>query len=79
MDNSGCFNFGLGNSHLRGIALDAKIVIVEVNENLPLCLGGSDEYLHIDEIDYIIEGSNSPVFALPPFLKPHLKKKRLLN
>lgn len=65
MDSSGCFNFGLGNSHLRGIALGAKTVIVEVNENMPLCLGGSDEYVHISEIDHIIEGSNSPIFALP--------------
>ena len=77
MDNSGCFNFGLGNSHLRGIALDAKIVIVEVNENLPLCLGGSDEYLHIDEIDYIIEGSNSPVFALPPVPEATPEEKKI--
>lgn len=66
MDKAGCFNFGLGNSHNRGMALNCKIAIVEVNENMPRCLGGSDEYVHINEIDYIIEGSNSPIFATPP-------------
>ncbi len=77
MDNSGCFNFGLGNSHLRGTALSAKrAVVVEVNENMPLCLGGSDEYLHISEIDYVIEGSNTPIFTLPqmPEATPEEKK-----
>ncbi|NLB88997.1 MAG: butyryl-CoA:acetate CoA-transferase [Syntrophomonadaceae bacterium] len=70
MDKHGCFNFGIGNSHNRGLALNCKIAIVEVNENLPRCLGGNDEYVHISEIDYIIEGSNSPVFATPPAPAP---------
>ena len=65
MDRNGCFNFGLGNSHNRGIALWADKVIVEVNENMPRCLGGNDEYVHISEVDYVIEGCNSPVFATP--------------
>lgn len=66
MDKHGCFNFGLGNSHNRGMALKAKIAIVEVNENMPVCPGGCDEYVHISEIDYIIEGSNTPIFTTPP-------------
>ncbi|HZK43051.1 MAG TPA: acetyl-CoA hydrolase/transferase C-terminal domain-containing protein [Syntrophomonadaceae bacterium] len=70
MDKHGCFNFGIGNSHNRGLALNSKIAIVEVNENLPRCLGGNDEYVHISEVDYIIEGSNSPVFATPPSPAP---------
>jgi len=70
MDKHGCFNFGLGNSHNRGLALNAKIAIVEVNENMPLCLGGCDEYVHISEIDYIIEGSNTPIFTTPPPAEP---------
>jgi butyryl-CoA:acetate CoA-transferase len=71
MDKNGCFNFGLGNSHNRGVALASKrVAIVEVNENMPRCLGGNDEYVHISEIDYIIEGSNSPIFATPPSAAP---------
>lgn len=71
MDKHGCFNFGLGNSHNRGLALGSKrVAIVEVNENMPRCLGGNDEYVHISEIDYIIEGSNTPIFATPPSAAP---------
>lgn len=71
MDKHGCFNFGLGNSHNRGLALASKrLAIVEVNENMPRCLGGNDEYVHISEIDYIIEGTNTPVFATPPSAAP---------
>jgi len=76
MDRNGCFNFGLGNSHNRGVALWADIRIVEVNENMPRCLGGNDEYVHISEIDYIIESKNSPVFTTPklPEASPEEKK-----
>lgn len=67
MDNQGNFNFGIGNAHNRVLALQRKrVTIVEVNENMPRCLGGEGEYLNIQEIDYIIEGSNSPIFTTPP-------------
>lgn len=70
MDESGCFNFGLGNSYTRALFLNTEITIVEVNENMPRCLGGNDEYFHVSEVDYIIEGSNTPVFSLPPSPPP---------
>lgn len=65
MDEHGYFNFGLANSYNRAQALGAQISIVEVNQNMPRCLGGIEEGVHISEIDYIIEGSNSPMFTLP--------------
>lgn len=77
MDKNGCFNFGLGNSHNRGLALWADIAIVEVNENMPRCLGGNDEYVHISEIDYIIEGSNSPIFATSKMPGPSDEEKKI--
>lgn len=77
MDESGCFNFGLGNSHNRGLALNSKIAIVEVNENMPRCLGGNDEYVHISEIDYIIEGSNTPIFSTPPSAQPSPEERKI--
>ncbi len=79
MDESGCFNFGLGNSHNRGMALAAEIAIVEVNENMPRCLGGSEEYVHISEIDYIIEGSNSPIFTIPKQSDPSPEEKKIAS
>ncbi len=77
MDRNGCFNFGLGNSHNRGLALWADITIVEVNENMPRCLGGNDEYIHISEVDYIIEGKNTPVFTTPKMPEASPEEKRI--
>jgi len=57
--------------------LNSKIAIVEVNENMPLCLGGNDEYVHISEIDYIIEGSNSPIFTTPPSPDPSPEDRKI--
>ena len=36
----------------------AKTVIVEVNKNMPVCLGGFDNCIHIDDVDMIVEGEN---------------------
>ena len=77
MDRNGCFNFGIGNSHNRGMALWADIAIVEVNENMPRCLGGNDEYVHISEIDYVIEGSNTPPFATPKMAEASPEEKKI--
>ncbi|HBQ27619.1 MAG TPA: butyryl-CoA:acetate CoA-transferase [Syntrophomonas sp.] len=66
MDKHGFFNFGLATSSNRPEALNARVAIVEVNENMPRCLGGFEEGVHISEIDYIVESNNSPVFSLPP-------------
>lgn len=70
MDEHGCFNFGLGNSHNKALALNAKIAIVEINTNMPRCPGGNDEYIHISDVNHIIEGSNSPIFVTPPSPEP---------
>ncbi|MGE5404303.1 MAG: acetyl-CoA hydrolase/transferase C-terminal domain-containing protein, partial [Candidatus Saccharibacteria bacterium] len=77
MDKHGFFNFGIGASHNRAMAMGAKIRIVEVNTNMPRCLGGFEEGVHISEVDYIIEGSNTPVFATPPAPEPTPEEKRM--
>ena len=77
MDRNGCFNFGIGNSHNRGFALWADIVIVEVNEKMPRCLGGNDEYVHISEVDFIIEGSNTPIYATQPLPEASAEEKKI--
>ena len=55
MDRNGCFNFSLSNSHARAICDRAKTLIVEVNPNLPVCLGGREESVHLSEVDLIVE------------------------
>ncbi|MDD5168775.1 MAG: acetyl-CoA hydrolase/transferase C-terminal domain-containing protein [Syntrophales bacterium] len=65
MDKHGYFNFGLQNSHSKAACDRAKIVIVEVNEKMPRCLGGYDEAIHVSEVDYIVETDNEPIVQAP--------------
>ena len=64
MDDFGYFNVGPCASHMEAMCDKAKKVIVEVNENMPVCLGNSGAYIHIDQVDYIIEGSNPAIDAM---------------
>jgi acyl-CoA hydrolase len=59
MDENGHFNFGPTNLWHRAIIERAKIVIVEVSNGLPYVFGDNNG-VHIDEIDYLIEGDDSP-------------------
>ncbi|RKO67583.1 acetyl-CoA hydrolase/transferase family protein [Desulfofundulus salinus] len=61
MDEHGFFNFGLNNSSTMAAIERAKVVIVEVNKNMPRCPGGNQECIHISRVDYIVESSNWPV------------------
>ena len=61
MDEEGNFNFGPNASHMAAVCERAKVVIVEVNENMPRCLGGWGESIHISKVDMIVEGKNSPI------------------
>ena len=67
IDKHGYFNFGPQNSHSQAICERADIVIVEVNENQPRCLGGFQEAVHISQVYYIVEGTNPP---LPQLIAP---------
>ena len=64
MDEHGYFNFGPGGSHLKAVCDCAKTVIVEVNKNMPVCLGGFENCVHISEVDMIVEGENPPMETL---------------
>ena len=57
MDENGYFNFGPQSSHLMAMCEQAKIIIVEVNRNMPRCLGGFEEAIHVSQVDYIVEGT----------------------
>lgn len=64
MDEHGFFNFGPSASHLAAACERAKCVVVEVNKNVPRCLGGFEEGVHISNVDMIIEGNNPPIAEL---------------
>lgn len=61
MDEHGYFNFGPCASHMGAVLERAGTVIVEVNENMPRCLGGSEVGVHISQVDMIVEGDNPPI------------------
>ena len=64
MDKHGYFSFSLTNSVTRAIMDTAKKIIVEVNEHLPIALGGREECVHISEIDYLVEGVHGALHEL---------------
>lgn len=61
MNRHGYFNFGITASHMAACCEMAKTVIVEVNPNMPVCLGGTENAVHISRVDLVIEGGHSPV------------------
>ncbi|MCC8194711.1 MAG: butyryl-CoA:acetate CoA-transferase [Deltaproteobacteria bacterium] len=65
MDKHGYFNFSLTNSSTMAFLEKARIVIMEVNEALPRTCGGFEECIHLRDVDYVIEGGNHPLVALP--------------
>ncbi|MEG1988080.1 MAG: butyryl-CoA:acetate CoA-transferase [Oscillibacter sp.] len=64
MDEHGWFNFGPNGSHLKAVCDTAKVIILEINKNIPICLGGFDNCVHISQIDMIVEGNNPPMEQL---------------
>ncbi len=64
MDNHGFFNFGPNASHMEACCKMADIIIVEVNQNMPRCLGGFGEGIHINDVAMIVEGDNPAIDEL---------------
>ena len=60
MDKHGYFNFGPSASHLGAMCETAKYIIVEVNENMPRCLGRTENGIRISQVNAIVEGENPP-------------------
>ena len=63
MDEHGNFNFGPSCSHMAAVVENSRRVIVEVNPNLPRCLGGHEECVNIRDVDFIVE-DDSPMVEL---------------
>ena len=64
MDEHGFFNFGPNASHMAACCEKADTIIVEVNKNMPRCLGGFEESIHISQVDMIVEGSNPDIASM---------------
>ena len=64
MDEHGWFNFGPCASHMKAVCETSKTIIVEVNKNMPVCFGGFDNCVHINDVDMIVEGDNPAIEEL---------------
>ena len=66
-DANGYFNFGPTNGWIRTIIERAKILVVETSTGVPYVYG-VDNGVHISEVDYVIDGDNTPLPELknPP-------------
>jgi len=64
MDDGGYFNFGPANVWQRAVIERAKVVIVEVNREVPYVFG-KDNGVHVSEVDFMIEGDHQPCAELP--------------
>ncbi len=70
MDEHGWFSFGPNASHLAAVCERAKTIIVEVNQNMPRCMGGYQNNVHISKVDMIVEGPNGPIGTMPGLSEP---------
>ena len=66
MDREGYFSFSFINSSQKAACDKAGIVIVEVCPNMPRVFGGYDDRIHISQVDYIVEGGDTPLAEIPP-------------
>ena len=64
MDEGGYFNFGPTNMWQRAAVERAKMVIVEINREIPYAFG-KENGVHLRDVDYIIEGDDRPCVELP--------------
>jgi 4-hydroxybutyrate CoA-transferase len=61
-DKNGYLSFGVSIGHSLPTALEAKLVIAEVNDQMPRVLG--DAFIHLSQIDYLVKTSR-PLLEYP--------------
>ena len=64
MDAHGNFSYALAASHLADMLERAEHIILEVNPNLPWVNGLTGSEINIKDVDFVVEGDNSPVAEL---------------
>ena len=64
MDKHGNFSFGVSCSHIADMLDKAKVIILEVNENLPWVNGLTGCEINIKDVDMVVEGNNPAVAPL---------------
>ena len=57
MDSQGWFTFGPNSSHMTALCEKTEYIFVEVNHNMPRCLGGAENGIHISQISGVVYGT----------------------
>jgi itaconate CoA-transferase len=68
MGKGGYFSFGTGNDYTSTAARHCRMLIVEVNKNMPRVFG--DSLLHISDVNAIVENDVPLLELIPPEPKP---------
>ena len=71
-DQHGYCSMGMGIDHMIAAKDEAKLVIAQLNRNLPRVMGNS--FIHLSEIDIIVE-ENRPIPELPPMAITEVERK----
>lgn len=66
MDEYGYFNLGPNNSETLAKVEISSAIILEVNPNMPVALGGSENTIHISEVDAVVEATKEQLMAVVP-------------
>ena len=64
MDSHGNFSFALAASHLADMLEKAKVIILEVNKNMPWVYGLTGCEINIKDVDYVVEGDDPEIAQL---------------
>lgn len=75
MDEHGYFSFGVTISHYAAAIEKARVVLVEVNEDMPSVQGGYDHMVHISNVDYVVEGGHRGLPELPSAAASEIDKQ----
>ncbi len=62
-DKNGNCSFGVSCDYTKPASQEARLVIAEMNDQLPYI--GGDNFIHVSELDYIVETSR-PIYEVPP-------------
>lgn len=71
-DDHGYCSYGVSVDYTKAAADSAKIVIAEVSPKMPRTYGSS--FIHISQIDYIVETESGPAILNPPVLTENDEK-----
>ncbi len=67
-DEHGYCSFGISVDYTKPAAEHSKMVIAEITPHMPRTLG--DSFIHISDIDYIVECESRPIILQPPKKDP---------